>query len=187
MIEFPHGGTVFAIDAATKTGFAFGRPQDTPEIGTVNLGREHDIPADMFGRAVTWWRERVRRRRPDLLVIEPPIPPGELWKDSSYAATMRLHGIYAIFVGLAKSAGIPVLPAPTSTWRKYFLGDGRMQREKAKLAAVRLCRALNWGDRLTLDDNAADAAGMWAWACAQVEPKLAQRVEPMFLLQRGAR
>jgi hypothetical protein len=58
-----------------------------------------------------------------------------------------------------------------------------MPRDKAKLAAKRICRQLKWGDPLTLDDNAADAAGMWAWACAQFEPRVVLRT----MAQGGAR
>jgi hypothetical protein len=184
-IEFPQGGTVLALDPATKTGFAFGRPDATPEIGTIDFGREHDVRADVFGRAVRWWNVRMQSGGADLLVIEPPIPPGELWHDSNYQSTVILHGLYAIFVGLAVARKMPVLEAPTRTWRKYFLGQGDMRRDKAKLAAKRLCRALKWGDPATLDDNAADAAGMWAWGGAQVAPARALRVEPLF--HTGAR
>ena len=51
-INFPDGGAAScAPDPATKTGFAYGPPDDIPQIGTVDLGREHDVPADVFGRA----------------------------------------------------------------------------------------------------------------------------------------
>jgi len=172
---------VLALDPATRTGFAFGRPDGKPEIGSVAFGREHDVLADCYGRAVRWWRTCVWSRRAHALVIEPPIPPGELWGKSNYQSTQRIHGLHAIFIGLASEAKMVVLEAPTQTWRKYFLGDGRMKREQAKLAAVRLCRALKWGDPLTLDDNAADAAGMWAYGCAKLAPTKALRVEPLFL------
>jgi len=181
-IQFPNGGRVFALDPATKTGFAYGAPEDAaPQIGTIDLGREHDVPADLFGRAVRWWRMRMESFPADLLVIEPPIPPGELWHDSNYQSTVILHGLYAIFIGLAMERKTPVLEAPTRTWRKYFLGRGDMKRVQAKLAAKRICRALQWGDPLTLDDNAADAAGMWSWGCAQVAPaRVRRRIEPLF-------
>ena len=183
-INFPPGGRVLALDPATKTGFAYGAPDEAPEIGTIDFGRDHDISADVFGRAVSWWRGRMQTSRADMLVIEPPIPPGELWGGSNYQSTVVLHGLYAIFVGLAMERKMPVLEASTRTWRKYFLGSGNMKRDVAKLAAKRLCRLLKWGDPATLDDNAADAAGIWAWGCAMVAPKIALRVEPMFLAGR---
>jgi hypothetical protein len=180
-IEFPKDGRVLALDPAMVTGFAYGAPEDTPEIGSVSFTREHDNRADVFGRAAAWWRMRMQTRLPHVLVIEPPIPPGELWGKSNYNSTVILHGLYAIFTGLATEQKIAVLEAPTQTWRKYFLGDGRMKRDAAKLAAKRLCRHLKWGDHAKLDDNAADAAGMWAWGGAMVAPTRARRVEPMFL------
>jgi hypothetical protein len=189
-IDFPPGGRVLALDPATKTGFAFGAPSDAaPEIGTIDLGREHDGPGDVFGRALRWAEPRIKRVH--LLVIEPPIPPGQLWHDSNYQSTAILHGLHAIFVGLAVARKVPVLEAPTRTWRKYFLGNGNLKRDAAKLAAKRLCRALKWGNPETLDDNAADAAGMWAWGCAMAAPAgVRRRIEPLFtqstLFGRGA-
>jgi hypothetical protein len=91
-----------------------------------------------------------------------------------------LHGLYAIFIGLAVARGTAVIEAPTRTWRKYFLGEGNLKRDAAKLAAKRLCRALKWGDPATLDDNAADAAGIWAYGCTLVAPTRIRRVEPLF-------
>jgi hypothetical protein len=178
-IDFPPGGRVLALDPATKTGFAYGAPSDAaPRIGTINLGREQDVPADVFGRAVRWFDKEICSA--DLLVIEPPIPPGQLWHGSNYQSTVILHGLYAIFVGMAREYDVGVIEAPTRTWRKYFLGSGNMKRAQAKLAAKRLCRSLGWGDPLKLDDNAAEAAGMWAWGCAQVEPARVRRIEPLF-------
>ena len=170
---------MLALDPASVTGFAYGAPDDTPEIGSVKFSREHDVRADVFGRAVAWWRMRMQTRAPHLLVIEPPIPPGDLWGRSNYDATVILHGLYAIFTGLATEQKIPVIEAPTATWRRYFLGRGKLPRAEAKLAAKRLCRHLKWGDEKS-DDNACEAAGIWAWGCAQAEPKLSQRIEPLF-------
>jgi hypothetical protein len=179
VIAFPPGGRVLALDPATKTGFAFGAPHDAaPEIGAVDFGRAHDGSGDVFGRAVRWAEPQIRAA--NLLVIEPPIPPGQLWNDSNYRSTVILHGLYAIFIGLAVARGTAVIEAPTRTWRKYFLGEGNLKRDAAKLAAKRLCRALKWGDPATLDDNAADAAGIWAYGCTLVAPTRIRRVEPLF-------
>jgi hypothetical protein len=85
MIEFHAGGRILALDPASTTGFAYGAPDaDAPEIGSVKFSREHDVRADVFGRAVAWWRMRMQTRAPHLLVIEPPIPPGDLWGRSNY-------------------------------------------------------------------------------------------------------
>jgi hypothetical protein len=179
---FPEGGRVLALDPASTTGFAYGAPDaDAPEIGSVKFSREHDVRADVFGRAVAWWRMRMQTRQPHLLVIEPPIPPGDLWGKSNYDSTVILHGLYAIFIGLAMEWPMPVIEAPTRTWRKYFLGMGNLRRDEAKLAAKRMCRRLKWGDPLTSDENACEAAGIWAFGCAQVEPTLVRRIEPLFV------
>lgn len=179
MIAFPPRGLVLALDPATKTGWAIGAPHDAaPQIGTVDFGRPHDGAGDVFGRALRWGEGKIEGA--SLLVIEPPIPPGQLWTASNYQTTVILHGLYAIFTGLAVARNVPVLEAPTRTWRKYFLNNGNLKRDVAKLAAKRLCRALKWGDALKLDDNAAEAAGIWAYGCTQVAPARVRRIEPLF-------
>jgi hypothetical protein len=180
VIPLSPGDRVLALDPATKTGFAIGAPHDAaPEIGSVDFGRPHDGPGDVFGRALRWGEDSIGRA--DILVIEPPIPPGQLWNDSNYQSTVILHGLYAIFIGLAAARNVPVVEAPTRTWRKHFLGNGNLKRDAAKLAAKRLCRLLKWGDPATLDDNAADAAGIWHYGCSIVAPaRVRRRVEPLF-------
>lgn len=170
---------MLALDPAKRTGFAHGRPRDIPLLGTIDLGREHDVYADVFGRAARWFgRILDENRRVALIVIEPPIPPGEIWGKSNYGSLFISHGLYAVFAGMAIARKLDVLDAPVRTWRKYFLGNGNMKRDAAKLAAVRLCRQLKWD---APDDNAAEAAGIWAWGSAQVMPQVVRRIEPLFV------
>lgn len=168
---------IMAVDCATRTGVAFGAPGLAPDICTFNF-RKHrtDTPEDIFGRAVAFAATRFRDHRPDVMAIEEPLPGG---KSRNADSTSIAHGLYGIFTGVAKAKGVHVLPAPIGTWRKFFIGRGNLPGAKAKAECVALCRRLGWhvpGD----DHNAAEAAGIWAWACAIEAPRQSPRVEPLF-------
>jgi hypothetical protein len=73
-------------------------------------------------------------------------------------------GLFGIFCGIVRCKSIPLLPAPVATWRKHFLGRGRLASDVAKAQAMKRCKQLGW---TAADHNGAEAAGIWSWACAQ--------------------
>jgi hypothetical protein len=172
-------GTILAIDSATATGICTGRPGETPKLETRRWrADETDSAEDIYGRAVVWMATRLRDDLPALVVIEQPVPPSAAWGQTNHDTTLITIGLFGIFCGLAKAKGVRAMRAPISSWRKYFLGRGNLKGDVAKRQAVRLCRELGWD---APDHNAAEAAGIWSWACAQVAPELAPRVEPLFV------
>ena len=64
------GGIVLAIDPATRTGVASGRPGTTPLLTTIDLAREFDDYEDIFGRAITWFSGKLDDGPPELVIIE---------------------------------------------------------------------------------------------------------------------
>lgn len=176
------GPLILGVDAATRTGLALGRPGERPDICTLNFRRDRtDGPTDIFGRAITVMATRFRDRCPDLMAIEEPLPG---FRSHNFDATRIALGLYGIFTGIAKAKGVRVLPAPIGSWRKFFLGRGNLKGDKAKAECVRLCRQLGW-EVPNDDHNAAEAAGIFAWACAIEAPKVCVRPEPLFVATAG--
>jgi hypothetical protein len=168
MKQIPANSYVLALDPATKTGYAIGRPKEQPVLATVDLGDEFATHNDIFRRAHYWLAGVLKAQRPDLFVIEDVVPPSAIQGRTTHSGSIISVGLSGIFIGMAGAHGIPVLRAPISTWRKYFLGHGKLPREKAKLAAMRQCRRLGCTYK---DDNAAEAGGIWFWACGQIMPQ----------------
>ena len=168
MKPIPANGYVLALDPATKTGYAIGRPKEKPMLATVDLGDEFATHDDIFRRAHYWLAGVLKAQRPDLFVIEDVVPPSAIQGRTTHSGSVISVGLSGIFIGMAGAHGIPVLRAPISTWRKCFLGHGNLPREKAKLAAMRQCRTLGWPYK---DDNAAEAGGIWFWGCGQIMPQ----------------
>lgn len=172
------GGSILALDSATRTGVAQGEPGLMPVLETVNFGREHDDAFDIWSRAQLWLIRRVNEafalNQPiGLIVLEGLVP--------KYDKTIQC-GIYAIFGAVARNKMIPVLEAPVRTWRAFIFGNGGIKGELAKRRSIDLARRLGWQPG---NHDAAEASMQWLWACSQVAPRKAHRFEPLFL-KRGA-
>jgi hypothetical protein len=171
-------GTILALDVAKRTGVADGVPGTDPTLSFIDFGgREFDDQADAFSRVVVWLARRLRDDPPAAIALERPVPI----HDSSLQAGMR-----GIILGIARSKNVRVIEAGIGEWRKYFLGVGNMKGPIAKRECVRLCTRLGWHvPRLSsggpFDHNAAEAGGLWLWACAQLAPTQTCRHEPLFV------
>src|SRR3954465_5954838 len=104
---------ILALDLASRTGIADGEPGGTPELTFVDFDREHDRDADVFARVARWTARRVHDARPDLAVIEAPVPKF----DKSLQQGMR-----GIVLGLFHCRDVRVIEVEVQTWRKYALG-----------------------------------------------------------------
>lgn len=162
--------TILALDVAICTGVAEGEPGTTPNIFSIDFGRGKDS-GDIFAAAIKFARRTFETAPPRLLILESLVP--------QYDKTIQC-GIWSIMEGHARLNGVPVREAPIQTWRAFVLGNGRMPKREAKTRAIQVCTTLGWKVR---NDDEAEAACIWLWACAQEAPKLAPRI-PLFM--RGA-
>jgi hypothetical protein len=174
--------TIFALDPATKTGWCIGQPGGTPTHGMINLGgREGDDQFDIFKRARRWIDIQIGPSAimmpPDILAIERPIPPSQQAGRTNFDTSAIALGLFAIFTAAARDRGIKILPAHIGSWRKYCLAKGNLSGADAKASMIRLVKGLGWGD---VEHNAAEACGIFLWACGQVAPERVVRHEPLF-------
>lgn len=165
---------IIALDPATTTGICHGTVGSKPRLLTRCFRSKTD--EDMYGAATVFFATFLKDKRPDLVCIEAPIQAA--WGKTNAQTTSITRGLYAIFTGIARAKGIEVARADIGTWRKYFIGRGNLKGKEAKAQCVSLCAQLGWDAE---DHNAAESAGIWCWAGSTVAPKIAQRVEPLFL------
>lgn len=166
-------GTILAIDPSGRgTGVAEGVPGATPRLQTLRFADgDLDSPVEVFGHAAAWFSHYLTDHKPSVLAIEQPLVVHN---------PMIVCGLFAIFTGMARAHRIRVMPVTIQEWRKYFLGRGRIDGPTAKREAMRICRALGWGEA-NLTHDMAEAAGIFAWASAVLAPARAQRIEPLFI------
>lgn len=157
---------VLALDPATLTGVADGEPGGTPRLSVVRLRHDPDDETDdLFRRAAEWLWRRIATEPPDVMAIELPVPPHRARGVTQHSTTVLTMGLYGLFVGIARARGIKVVHAHIATWRKCVLGKGNLPGDQAKRAMLMRCKQLGWN---APDHNAAEAAGIWLWACGAI-------------------
>jgi hypothetical protein len=169
------GARILAIDPSSSgTGLADGCSGETPKLESVRFKRDElDTVEQVFGRASSYFSDRLQNSPPDLVAIERPLV---IARGYHHDPTLMI-GIYAVITGLARARCIRVLPVAIAQWRKHFLGHGRLDTRAAKQQALSVCRALGWKAET---HDCAEAAGIWLYACSTIAPMRAHRAEPLF-------
>jgi hypothetical protein len=175
---------ILALDIATSTGWARGRPEDAPTCGSVRFASKGASHGAIFSGAFDWFREFTEKDRPDVLVIEDLLPfrakMGETTKDTARLLA-GLHGVIRLVA--FKREIFKVQAVPVSDVRHHFIG-GNFKREQAKGYVEQKCKSLGWLERA--DTDAADACALWSYWAARVVPETALRVSPLFQARRRA-
>jgi Holliday junction resolvasome RuvABC endonuclease subunit len=165
---------ILAIDAATTTAAALGRPGDIPSFETIKFQGEDHL--QVCASALKWIARKLKADKPDLLYIEEPMAIGAAIHGKSNARSIvRLNQIYGIIGGAALLLGVPVIGIGVQKVRQAFLGDGKLERDEAKKRALTMCRLLGWPAR---NGDEADAGGTWYWGCCCEAPKNSAVVHP---------
>ena len=170
---------ILALDVATCTGWCRGRIGETPTCGSIRFGKPGVTDAAVFGAALDWLIVQFDRRPiPDLLIMEALLPPMAMKNETSRAVRDRLGGLHGIVKACAHRYGVgEIATATVGDVRAHFIGDRTLPRDKAKREVMRHCQMLGWK---SLDDNAGDAAAVWSYACALINPEWALQVSPLF-------
>ncbi|HEY2212302.1 MAG TPA: hypothetical protein VGH62_11930 [Bradyrhizobium sp.] len=171
-------GPIFALDLATRSGFAWGAPGcKQPSSGSVRFASPGASHEAIFAAALTWATEQFRTHKPSLVVWEAPVPTSFKAGVTNAGTTTVLFGLPAIIGAVAFLVGIhDVRKAPTSDVRHHFI-HCNPKRVVAKALTMRQCRALGWAPA---DDNEADALAIWHYAGSILDPKLAIQTSPLF-------
>jgi crossover junction endodeoxyribonuclease RuvC len=171
---------VLALDLATRTGWARGMPGGEPTYGSIRWGGDKASQAAVFGTYAKWFIDQTtEENRPDVVVYEMPIIAR--WGKTNANANEILQGLAAITQALAYIRGIHnnrLQAVHVGTWRRYFIGRDKVDRDEAKNLTIRKCRLLKWEPE---DDNAADALGLWSYQCALLDPQTSLKVTPLFM------
>jgi len=158
------------IDLASQACFAYGRAGGVPKLWTVDLQRDGDLH-DFYGNVTAYLATFLKDNPVDLVAIEEPVAPAAAKGHTNNDTTMKTIGGFGIVIGIVKCKKIPYQPVRVETWRRHFIGVGRItgienafqRRKEGKRLVLQRCKQLGWS---APDDNAADAGGIWDWACS---------------------
>ena len=182
---------ILALDIASSTGFAFGRlGSNQPTCGSIRFAGKQASHNAIFGGAVRWWGDFVPSGwRPDILVLEAPLPSTWLKGKTNKDTNDLLLGLHGIIRGIAFERRIfDIRLARTADVRQHFIGLAKCPRAEAKRRVVQRCRALGWlppGEAGRPDDDAADALATWDYQCSLIDPMIGIRRSPLF--EKGVR
>jgi hypothetical protein len=171
---------ILAIDLASTTGFARGKVGDAfPVCGSVVFGGRRDALGDaVFHAAMDWAFDLLGKSVPDVVLVESLLPPDAMKTHTSRAVRDRLAGLHGIVRAVAHKLGVgEISEAAVGDVRAHFISTRTLKRKAAKLAVMRQCKALDW---TVANDNEGDAAALWSYGCALVDPKNALTVVPLF-------
>lgn len=163
-------GEILAIDLATHTGFAYGMPGEAPQLWSMNFKRDGDLH-DFYGNLTAYMATFMRDNPVKLVAIEEPIAPSAMSGRTTHDVTVMTIAGFAIVIGIVKCKRIPFQPVRVETWRRHFIGIGRLthiehsgeRRKEGKRLVEQRCKLLGWKPQ---NDNEADAAGIHDWAGA---------------------
>jgi hypothetical protein len=170
-------GTVLALDLATVTGFAWGKPGAVPKFGSIRLSKPGTSRALTYRNFRIWLEDiwNVRDKQPDLIVFESPAVPS-IMSGKTNIDTIKL------LLGLSEHleewcyGKFELREASVSQVRSHFIGSNK-KAILAKPKTMARCKELGW-DVVTYDE--ADACALWDYQCCFLRPDLAMRTTPLF-------
>lgn len=164
-------GAIFALDLASRTGWAKGPVGTAPQSGTTILKQGDEPAAVAFGNLIAWLDEEWKRERPALVVSEAPFSLQAFGKHKNAEATVKMtYGLHSILAGMCHRFSLRLEQVHAATVRKHFIGKGNAgSREETKAVVVHRCHVLSYMPKDCLDDNRADALATWDWAAARVQ------------------
>lgn len=145
--------TILALDLATCTGIAYGRPGEDPVFAT------HTLPTtgnDVGAYVVAFedlLSELIGRVEPTLVVFEAPVLP----RRTQLATVRKLNGLCSETERLCKRFGLRVQEVNVSRLKLFFAGHGKAAKDDME----RTARRYGWCVR---SEHEADACAVWAWA-----------------------
>ncbi len=164
---------VLAFDQSLNFAYAV----DRPDGGDVPLTMLQRLPFDGedYGRAYAFARQVVKdaiaMHAPDEIWFEQPIfVRGDNIVTSAQTMRILLY-LAGMIEEVAYETGVKPYEVGNMVWKKHFVGSGHAKKRDT----IERCMSLGWGK---LDNNCADAAGVWAYAKACADEKFAERVFP---------
>jgi hypothetical protein len=165
----PIEGPIYALDLATRTGWAFGPAGVPPASGSVVLKKTSEHRAVAFSNLIAFLNEAFTQERPSLVVKESMFTlQANATANGGSEVNIRMHaGLHAIVEGMCGRFGINWEEVGATTHRKHFTGRGVWaDREEGKRETVIRAHLLGLMPKDNVDDNRADAISVHDWACA---------------------
>lgn len=174
---------ILFVDAASRYGWARGRPGEKPESGSARFAPEGASQGAIAWGAMSFIAHQVQTYRPDEIVVEAPLPATLVNGKTTVSTQEILMGLPFAIQGMAYGLQMyRVSVAPVSKIRTHFIGKNA-KGEIAKPMVWRKCMALGWisANDEDLSHDRTDALAGWHYAGTVLCPQLAQPIDDLFV------
>ena len=171
-------GNVLALDLATTTGWAYGKPGSTPSFGHMRLtppSMSRGVAYRAFRRWLDTWWSAAPHNKPDLIVFESPAVPSIMRGHTNIDTTKLLIGLCEHLEEWAYDR-VELREASVSQVRSHFIGKN-FKASLAKPMVMERCQELGW--RCETHDEL-DACALWDYQCAWLDSRVALLSTPLF-------
>lgn len=171
-------GSILALDLATVTGWAHGAPGGKPWCGHIRFSKQGSTRAQTYRAFRDWLDDKFIKpgqHLPDLIVYELPAIPSFMGGKTNIDTTRLLFGLAEHLEEWCHDR-VELREATVSQVRAHFIGSN-MKAKIAKPLTLERCRDIGWVVETT---DEADAAALWSYQCALLNPQLAWRHTPLF-------
>lgn len=158
-------GTILALDLATTTGWAIGRPGQKLRSGSQRFAARNEDQATGFARYSLWLADILATEDVTEVCYEQPMDPRHMMKNgratTNFDTIRLLLGLCAITEAEARKARVKTITeAPVQSVRSYLLRT-RPPKGEAKAQVMRMLNILGYRPG---DDNEADALAIFLYA-----------------------
>lgn len=174
---------ILFVDAASRFGWARGRPGEMPESGSDRFAPEGASQGAIFWGAMGFISYQIQTYRPDDIVVEAPLPAIIVNGKTTLSTQEILMGLPAAIQGMAYGLQMyRVSVARVSKIRAHFIGKNP-KGDIAKPMVWRKCMALGWitATDEDLSHDRTDALAGWHYSGSVLCPQLAQPVDDLFV------
>jgi hypothetical protein len=170
-------GTVLALDLATVTGYAWGKPGTKPRFGHTRFAVKSGASrAQTYRHFRCWMQVFAESEYPDLIVYESPAVPSIMAGKTNINTIKLLMGLAEHLEEWAYGSEIELREASVSQVRAHFIGQN-LKSKIAKPMVLEACRARGWMCQTT---DESDACALWDYQCCWLAPEIAHRNMPLF-------
>lgn len=166
---------ILALDIATNTGVAQGRPGETPRASRICFGEDGEAHAKVFARALREFSFLLTDWKPDVVYLEEPLPILGIHQKSNSRTIIRLNGLWAIAMTVCELREVRHKTVPVNDVRAAFIGKGRYNRTEAKRRTKGMCKMLGWAAN---NEDEADALAVWHFASSLEAPDVTRAIPP---------
>jgi hypothetical protein len=170
---------VAGMDIATSCGVADGMPGRRPRCFTWSLAKAVGRPARL-AMLMAYCDRYFAENCVDALFYEAGMSLAVAMRVGANDDTFAmLRGAIGVVEACASKARIPHIKAVNvQDARKHFVGRRSFPKGESKSMVFRHCRTLRW---TVANQDESDAAAIWSMGCAEINPRVAHLVMPLFV------